>query len=91
MFKACGSQSNPEDRWPWPRATAQRTGGALCGGTYMQDVRSRGVGSQQQQAVLLTRAFLVNLMAVRFAFNDEFCAAGEKSATETSASVSCTD
>ena len=34
---------------------------------YLQDVRARGVGSQQQQAVLLSRAFLVNLMAVRCA------------------------
>lgn len=30
-------------------------------------MRARGVGSQQQQAVLLSRAFLVNLMAVRCA------------------------
>ena len=64
LLKACGSQSDTEDRWPWPRATSQRTGGALCGGTYMQDVRARGVATQQRQAVLLSRAFLVNLMAV---------------------------
>jgi hypothetical protein len=61
---ACGTQpASASDRWPWPHATAQRTGAALCGGTLQQDVRQRGVGSHAQQAVLLSRALLVNMLA----------------------------
>ena len=61
---ACGTQPvSALDRWPWPHATAQRTGAALCGGTLHQDVRQRGVGSHAHQAVLLSRAFLVNMLA----------------------------
>ena len=64
FYTACGTQpATSDDRWPWPHATPGSATLPLCGDNTAQDMRSRGVGSQAQQAIMLSRAFLVNAMS----------------------------
>jgi hypothetical protein len=64
FYTACASTAAVGDGWPWAGATSDNHLSAqLCGGSMKQDVRARGVSSQDMQAVFLARAMLVNMIA----------------------------